>query len=705
MNEEFNPNINFIPIAGETGMTYFMQMIDNAYIQFSGNTNFAKIILLIKFILIEFEKLFVEGYEEAYMPDYLDNKGERLYNYLLPIIIKLYIDNSGLNLTEEESNLIIALLRELYYSYDADELILKTDLFVDYCSQLADGFDVDSNGNHIKMTPYKKIFTLSNSSYENKSVDAIGIVHNNESRDLELINYILLNIDFSDNDSYYNTCYLSDDSLAIMGKVLENNETNLNIPNNILFCIYNDVSTSFSIEGVSKIFNTNANNNITTIVIGDNVKNIEPGAFKNFDNISAFNVNNTQNYYCVDTQKNLYSKNYQTLIKYCNLNCNNSFVLPNRTIYVDDYAFKNNINLLSIDLNNVKYVGEKSFYNAYNLENIFGDNLKLVENFAFHKTKWLSNITNTTKLGKVLIKYNGMEENLVISDCMCIYSYAFIDNEYINKVVCDDDVTLINKYAFVNNSNLREVFLLSTNANILNSFSFIGNNDTLNCYMIRSDNMVGYEYGQFRNCYQNFDIIEKKQINCLTTLTHLDNKITKGSAIYYEFNIDCAKSYTFQSTSTSKLIMELYDAQMNLISNINTFSEDELTTTLQEYKNKGTYYLKIYYEDVEASGDIALAYKCTWPTTIQRISIGNTNVLTHLHENENGDYVNNLYLDSVNNEGFYRITIIGYDINGETIAIPAGAIKVYSDSTKTELANSYFIIDETKKATNLAGVN
>lgn len=704
MNEKFNPNINFIPIAGETGMTYFMQMIDEAYTQFSNNLDFAKIILLIKSILIEFEKIYVEGYEEAYMPEYLDDNGERLYNYLLPVIIKLYIDNSGLNLTEEESNSIITLLCELYYSYEVDELILKTDLFVDYYSQLANGFDVDSNGTPIKMTPYKKIFTLKNSSYENKSVDAIGIVHNNESRDLELINYILLNINFSGNDSYCNTCYLSDDSLAIMGQVLENNEANLNIPNNIQFCIYNDVSTSFSIEGVSKIFNTNANNNIITIVIGDNVKNIEPGAFKNFDNISAFNVNNTHNYYCIDAQNNLYSNDYQTLIKYCNLNSTNSFVLPNETIYVDDYAFKNNINLLSIDLNNVKYVGEKSFYNAYNLENISGDNLKLVENFAFHKTKWLSNITNTTKLGKVLIKYNGMEENLLISDCMCIYSYAFIDNEYINKVICDDDVTLINKYAFINNSNLKEVFLLSTNANILNSFSFVGNNDTLNCYMIRSDNMVGYEYGQFRNCYQNFDIVEKKQINCLTTLTNLDKKITKGSAIYYEFNIDCAKSYKFQATSTSKLIMELYDSQMNLIPYINMFSDDELTTTLQDYINKGIYYLKIYYEDTEASGDINLSFQCTWPVITQSINVGTSNILTHLHEDENGNFTNHLYLGSTNGEGFYKLKIIANG-NSEGIMLPAGAIKVYIDSTKTKLVNLYSVIDSNKKAINIADTN
>ena len=60
--------------------------------------------------------------------------------------------------------------------------------------------------------------------------------------------------------------------------------------------------------------------------------------------------------------------------------------------------------------------------------------MKLAGNFAFHNTIWINNVNSTTKLGKVLIKYTESEEKVILNDCTCIYSYAFVNNENIKKM-------------------------------------------------------------------------------------------------------------------------------------------------------------------------------------------------------------------------------------------------------------------------------
>jgi hypothetical protein len=106
MNETYHPNINFHPIAGVTGLTYLIGLLDDASSEYSNDTELNKIVITVKYVLIELEKWFVENSEQAYMPQYLEDNSETIYNESLPLFIAIFIYNSGVPLTMEEKDAI-----------------------------------------------------------------------------------------------------------------------------------------------------------------------------------------------------------------------------------------------------------------------------------------------------------------------------------------------------------------------------------------------------------------------------------------------------------------------------------------------------------------------------------------------------------------------------------------------------------------------
>lgn len=90
----------------------------------------------------------------------------------------------------------------------------------------------------------------------------------------------------------------------------------------------------------------------------------------------------------------------------------------------------------------------------------------------------------------------------------------------------------------------------------------------------------------------------------------------------------------------------------------------------------------------------------TWPVSKYDISMGNTNILTHLHETTSGNFINKLYLQNENGEGFYKFTITGYDKDNNLIILPYNAIKIYRSDIPDEIINCYSMIDNSIYAQN-----
>ena len=184
------------------------------------------------------------------------------------------------------------------------------------------------------------------------------------------------------------------------------------------------------------------------------------------------------------------------------------------------------------------------------------------------------------------------------------------------------------------------------------------------------------------DCYRVFDIE--------LTLNSKYNKL-------YKLNVNCAKNYKIVSTANSTVEMKIYDSNMNLVTSGNNL--------ISHYLGKGVYYLDLRFVDGEDSGVITTTFQLTWPVSKYDISMGNTNLLTHLHETTNGNFINKLYLQSVNGEGFYKFTITGYDKNNNLIILPSNAIKVYRSGTTDEIINCYSMIDSSVFAENSENMN
>ena len=188
------------------------------------------------------------------------------------------------------------------------------------------------------------------------------------------------------------------------------------------------------------------------------------------------------------------------------------------------------------------------------------------------------------------------------------------------------------------------------------------------------------EYGL--DCYRFFDIE--------LTLNSKYNKL-------YKLNVNCAKNYKITSTANSTVEMKIYDSNMNLVTSGNDL--------ISHYLGKGVYYLDLRFVNDEDSGVITTTFQLTWPVSKYDISMGNTNLLTHLHETTNGNFINKLHLKSVNGEGFYKFTITGYDKNNNLIILPSNAIKVYRSGTTDEIINCYSMIDSSVFAENSENMN
>lgn len=263
-------------------------------------------------------------------------------------------------------------------------------------------------------------------------------------------------------------------------------------------------------------------------------------------------------------------------------------------------------------------------------------------------------------------------------------------------------VQYIDSSAFENCSSLNNVIVLREIADI----THLGENVFNGCSSSLKINVPQNRLAEYKNkiywssykskIIPNSNSFEEYELDCYRTFDielRLNSKYNK----LYKLNVNCAKNYKITSNANAMVEMKIYDSNMNLVISSNNI--------ISHYLSKGIYYLDLRFENDEDSGLITTTFDLTWPVSKYDISMGNTNILTHLHESTSGSFINKLYLQNENGEGFYKFTITGYDKNNNLIILPSNAIKIYRSDKPDEIINCYSMIDSSIYAQNAENMN
>lgn len=148
--------------------------------------------------------------------------------------------------------------------------------------------------------------------------------------------------------------------------------------------------------------------NLQKIQIPNEVNLIEQNAFL-YSGITKINTGNNKNYKWEDgflLDQNVYDKTKRIAI-YVDPTIK-EVVVPNNVDQLNSELFKNNQNIISIDLNNITHIGVECFANSTLEQVIGGTNVTGSDKNAFLGTKWLNDQnTEYVKIGNVLLEYVG----------------------------------------------------------------------------------------------------------------------------------------------------------------------------------------------------------------------------------------------------------------------------------------------------------
>lgn len=190
--------------------------------------------------------------------------------------------------------------------------------------------------------------------------------------------------------------------------------TKITVSNNLLSigfgCFYNcNKLSSIIVDGINDVNNFNKDNNInlphlmtiikdkcfygceniTNIIIPNNISKIGIAAFENCKNLKEiktynYDINATPEYTFYTNQLPL---NLVEISNFCFNGCENltKIILQNKVIHLIDDCFKGCINLTSISLNNgIISLGKRAFYGCYKLSEInLPNSLEIIDNYCF----------------------------------------------------------------------------------------------------------------------------------------------------------------------------------------------------------------------------------------------------------------------------------------------------------------------------------
>lgn len=457
---------------------------------------------------------------------------------------------------------------EINLDYHPPFVSWYNDCLVDLGSQLGYEGLVPLDGKRYKgFNTVVKAFTNLNANFDALSVDySPAVVHNLEARDKELGTYIISEISVGlEINSEYEYFVKSDNTVSINAYIGNSISGTLNIPShingkmvteigdsafannmygnsmitevvipntveiigksafenctNLESIIFSEKSVLKTIDdsafsGCTNIFNiaipmqvekignyafANCTNLSGIFKLPDNLKDFGENAFLS-TNISGIDITSNNTSFCVSNYT-LYNKTMTELkLSYAS----GLFNVPDTVLKINKYAFYNNSNITTINLNSVVEIGDYAFFNCTNLTNVNGgDNVKKANIQSFIATKWIEN-KNIIFLGSALIKYSieNATKYEIPDNITYIGEYAF-ESAKLNSIYFkpNSNIETISNHAFVRCPNLIYVYILNNNQPIIYQNS-ITKNDNLRIY-VPSINEDAYKHNRLYTNYIN----------------------------------------------------------------------------------------------------------------------------------------------------------------------------------------------------------
>ncbi len=453
-------------------------------------------------------------------------------------------------------------------------------------------------------------------------------------------------------------------------------------------------STSRTIKILGPVNNSIQIANIPNKIIDINVTSIGADAFKNCKNLQKVVIPNTIT--------NIDSSAFE--------NCSylQSVTLPTNLVAIGSSVFKECGSLATITIpNGVTHIDSSAFENCSYLQSVtLPTNLVAIGSSAFKGCGSLGNITipnSVTNIDSSAFENCSYLQTIILSSNLnAIGVSAFKGCGSLGSITIPSSVQYIDDSAFENCVSLVSVIVEREISNITNlgNYAFAGCSSALQI-IVPQNRVAEYKNKVYWSSYKskiipNSNSFDEYELDCYRVF-NIELTLNPKYNKLYKLNVNCAKNYKIVSTANSAIEMKIYDSNMDLVTSGNDL--------ISYYLGKGVYYLDLRFVDDENSGVITTTFQLTWPVSKYDISMGNTNLLTHLHETPNGNFINKLYLQSVNGEGFYKFTITGYDKNNNLIILPSNAIKVYKSGTTDEIINCYSMIDSSVFAENSENVN
>lgn len=387
------------------------------------------------------------------------------------------------------------------------EFVFLDDLFLHLDSQIANGYA----GRNVKVRCFNSITQM----IGEKNVNDVGVIHNLEIHDREIVNYVVRSLRKGD-AAEYNVRY-TEDGCVIMSYAGTPFAGTVTIPSE-----YNG-SKVIGIDGFSASVDmadkTVNHADVTKIIIpstvktiGDyafvgmknlkeivftgenNIEEIGEYAFANCTSLKSFSLGNkTTN---IDETAFLYSgitnfvtNDYYTWNGSLLINTNvtdatnkiavyvNPYVttltIPNDVKTLGAYLFAGNQRITTIDFNQVQYIGVGAFIgsSAVNFKNT--DNIVDADISAFIGSRWLKSQTSDyIRIGKVLIQYKGDSEQITIPEGIERIGENAIYGEQIHSAILPSTLATIGQETFKNCENLQWVLMQSVMPPVLDGDCF-----------------------------------------------------------------------------------------------------------------------------------------------------------------------------------------------------------------------------------------
>lgn len=217
---------------------------------------------------------------------------------------------------------------------------------------------------------------------------------------------------------------------------------------------------------------------------------------------------------------------------------------------------------------------------------------------------------------------------------------AFSNNNGITQIIVPPTITSISNGAFKNCLNLKEIIIQKeTDITNVGTDVFSGCS-SLEKIVVPTSKIFRYKedtnWSEYSNLIKYVESSSNYDFHCRMPRKELTFDISQGETILYMLNIECPIQYMIDVEASSKLIMNIYDENMDLIANGLTIESGGKHIVFScPSLQIGKAYIEIYMENNLNFGDITIQmYPHT--STNNYIKTGNkVNVLTHLHENKN----------------------------------------------------------------------